>query len=109
MMPSLTLLLSVATSLVVGCASVSTKPSGFLKYYDELKPAKPGTPALTYRNPTTASRYHAAIIEPVGFSTMAAAKLNPAERKRLGEDLTGVHVKKVMSGVKCLFFVLESI
>jgi hypothetical protein len=88
MKPSLTLLLSAATSLVVGCASVSMKPSGFLKNYDELKPAKPGTPALAYRNPTTTSRYHAVIIEPVGFSSMAAAKLNPVERQRLGEDLT---------------------
>lgn len=88
MMPSLTLLSSAATSLLVGCASVSMKPSGFLSNHDELKPARPGTPTLVYRNRTLASRYHGIVVEPVGFSSMAAAKLGPDERKELADCLT---------------------
>lgn len=84
-----TALLALATVGFVGCASVNTKPSGFLGSYDEMKPTKPGGKNLVYRDATAAGDYHAVIIEPVSFQTNAAAKLSPKKQAELGEKLAG--------------------
>ncbi len=82
-----TALLALVAVGFVGCASVNTKPSGFLGSYDGMKPTQPGGKTLVYRDATAATDYHAVIIEPVSFQAKAATKLTPKKQAKLAENL----------------------
>jgi hypothetical protein len=84
-----TALLALATLGFVGCASVNTKPSGFLGDYDTMKPTKPAGKNLVYRDATATGDYHAVIIEPVSLQSNAAAKLSTKKQADLSENLAG--------------------
>jgi hypothetical protein len=92
-----TALLALATVGFVGCASVRTKPSGFLGSYEDMKPSKPGGRGLVYRDAAINGEYHAVIVEPVSLQTNAAAKLSPRKQVELAEKLTG-RARKVFAG-----------
>lgn len=80
-------MLAAAMVMLAGCSGISTKPSGFLSSYDQMKPVKPGNQSLFYVD-QAAGEYHAIIIDPVCFETNAAAKLKPELQTCLRSKLT---------------------